>query len=88
MRIQQTGTIPLDPEKSAAWGEKWRTEHAQRHRAFVSPHSKTNDTTEINVYSPSVRVVLELERQINGGKQISQLPDIQRLSLVKETDTP
>lgn len=63
--------IPADPDKARAWNKQWREKHAPRHGgSFVSRYGRAH-FRELNFDSPSCRVILELERQINDGRQLS-----------------
>lgn len=67
-----SGTVPLNPDKARAWGEQWRERHAPKYATFAKPNN-SQGTTEPNRLSPCVRTILALERQINGGQQLSQV---------------
>lgn len=69
-----SGSVPLNPDKARAWGEQWREKYAPGHSQFAKPNNSQGHT-EPNRLSPCVRTILALERQINGGQQLSKVRD-------------
>jgi hypothetical protein len=62
-----------DPKKKASYDE-WLKLKASDYRAF-KPSPGRSKGTKINTRSTASQVVLELERQINGGKQITEVDE-------------
>lgn len=70
-----TGVIPLAPEKAAAWAAEWKEKHAPGRTSFApSFGDKRAPRTVVNFDSWSAQAILAIERQINGGEQITRLP--------------
>lgn len=67
---------PVDPDKARQWGEQWRTKHSRRWvndggAGFFPRHQPAPSTPLGRNHSRDV--ILALERQINGGQQLSEV---------------
>lgn len=71
------GSVPFNAEKAAAWNEQWRERHAPKYGSFVQTGGAPNRAPKraVNFDSPSAKVVLDIERQINGGQVLSRPPE-------------
>jgi hypothetical protein len=76
-RIFAVNGEPADADKARQWGEFWRVKYAQRYQndagRWLYPIRRTARSEVISLGRTHCRdVILELERAINGGKQLSE----------------
>jgi hypothetical protein len=77
-RVFAVNGEPADADKARQWGEFWRVNYAQRYQKDAGrglyPIRRNARAEVISLGRTHCRdVILELERDINGGKQLSDV---------------